>query len=83
MDLTLIPTKPGQIVKITSDILDLETEQVYIDDDEELVVVDLKELQRNIRNPEKAERIPVRKDQLVVVSENLNSYIQSWNDKAV
>lgn len=91
MDLTLMPTKPGQIVKIISDVPDLESSDVYIvsEDpsdiaiDEDVLVVSLKELQRNIRNPEKAERISVRKDQLVVVSEDLASHIQSWNDKGI
>lgn len=91
MDLTLMPTKPGQIVKMISDIPDLESSEVYIvsedpldfADDDDVMVVSLKELQHNIRSPEKAERISVRKDQLVVVSENLTSYIQSWNDKGI
>lgn len=89
MDMTLMPTKPGQIVKIISDVPDLESADVFIvsenpseiADDDDVLVVNLKELQRNIRTPEKAKRISVRKDQLVVVSEDLASHIQSWNDK--
>jgi hypothetical protein len=86
-----MPTKPGQIVKIISDIPDLESTNVYIvsedpsdiNDDDDVLVVNLKELQRNIRSPEKAERISARKNQLVVVSEDLPSHIQSWNDKGI
>ncbi|TSD67633.1 hypothetical protein FFF34_009675 [Inquilinus sp. KBS0705] len=91
MDLTLMPTKPGQIVKIISDVPDLELSEVYIvsedpleiADDDEVTVVSLKELQRNIRNPDHAERIFVRKNQLVVVSEDLTSHVQSWNAKGI
>jgi len=89
MDLTLMPTKPGQIVKIISDVPDLEPSDVYIvsedpsviAEDDDVIVVSLKELQRNVRNPENAERIPVRKHQLVVVSEDLTTHVRSWNDK--
>ncbi|MES2275435.1 MAG: hypothetical protein V4592_05405 [Bacteroidota bacterium] len=88
MNISLIPSKPGQICKIVSDVPDMEMEEVFIvsedpsdfDDDDEIMVVGLKELQRNIRNPENAERMGVRKDQLVVVSEDLETYIQSWNN---
>lgn len=89
MEMTLMPTKPGQIVKIICNVPDLESSDVYIvsedpidiADDDDVLIVRLKELQRNIRNPKKAERISVKKDQLVVVSEDLASHIQSWNDK--
>ena len=89
MDTSLFPTRPGQICKIISVVPDMESDGVYIvaddpadfNDDDELLVVDLKELQRNVRNPDHAERISVRKDELVVVGEDLESYIKSWNDK--
>ena len=88
MDISLIPGKPGQICKIISDIPDMENEEVFIvsedpadfDDDEEILVVGLKELQRNIKNPDNAERIGIRKDQLVVVGDDLEAYVKSWND---
>ncbi|WP_345955271.1 hypothetical protein [Mucilaginibacter sp. PAMB04168] len=89
MDISLIPVKPGQICKIVSDVPDMEEEEVYIvaedpadfNEDDEILVVGLKELQRNARNPDNAERIGVRKDQLVVVAVDLESYIHSWNDR--
>ncbi|HMF73718.1 MAG TPA: hypothetical protein VK616_19690 [Flavitalea sp.] len=89
MDTPLFPTRPGQICKIISNIPDKESDQVYIvaenpldfNDDDEILVVDLKELQRNVKNPDHAERISVRKDELVVVGEDLESYIKSWNVK--
>lgn len=87
MDISLIPARPGQICKITSSVPDMEEEEVFIisedpadfSDDDEIMVVGLKELQRNLKDPDNAERISVRKDQLVVVAEDLPGYIQSWN----
>ena len=89
MNSTLMPSKPGQLCKIVSDVADLEQEEVYIvaedpagfDGDEDVLVVNLKDLQRNIKNPENAERLQVPKDELVVIAEDLESYIKSWNDK--
>jgi hypothetical protein len=89
MDTSLFPTRPGQICKIISVVPDMESDRVCIvaddpagcNNDDELLVVDLKELQRNVRNPDQAERISVRKDELVVVGEDLESYIKSWNNK--
>ena len=88
METLLYPTRPGQICKIVSVVPDMEPDRVYIvaedpaafNDDDEVLLVDLKELQRNVRNPDQAERIAVRKDELLVVGEDLESYIKSWND---
>jgi hypothetical protein len=44
-------------------------------------VVSLKSLQRNIKQPELAEKISVKKNELVVVANDLNSYVNSWNQK--
>jgi hypothetical protein len=87
MDLSLMPSKPGQICKIVSDIPDMEEEEIFIvsedpadfDNDDEILVVGLKDLQRNLKNPDSAERIGVRKNQLVVIGDDLETYIQSWN----
>lgn len=88
MNTSLFPSKPGQICKIISSIPDIEPEEAFIvsedpalfDSDDEILVVSLTELQRNIHQPENAERLSVRKDQLVVISEDLTAYIHSWND---
>lgn len=88
MDITLFPSKAGQICKIVSDVPDREEEEVYIvsedpsdfDGDDEVLVVGLKELQRNVKNPDNAERIGVRKDKLVVIGDDLETYVQSWNN---
>jgi hypothetical protein len=87
MNSTLMPTKPGQICKIFSGITDMESQEVYIvtedpselEEEDEILVVNLKDLQRNIKNPADAERIPVRKEELVVVGDDLATYVQSWN----
>lgn len=89
MNSTLTPTKPGQIVKIISDIADMESADVFIvsedpstiSNDDNVALVSLKELQRNISQPEKAKRTSVVKNQLVVINDDLADYIKSWNDK--
>jgi hypothetical protein len=88
MDRTLIPTRPGQICKMVSDVPDMEEEDVFIvsedpadfGNEDEILVVALKELQRNIKNPDNAERVGIRKDQLVVVGDDLETYVRSWNN---
>jgi hypothetical protein len=87
MDNLLMPVRPGQICKVISDVPDKESEEVFIvtedpsafDADDDILVVNLKELQRNIRNPENAERLGIPKNELVVVGEDLDSYVRSWN----
>lgn len=87
--LLLIPTRPGQICKTTSNVPDMESDQIYIvvedptnfNDDDEILVVNLKELQRNIKNPDAASRQSIRKEDLVVISEDIENYIKSWNDR--
>ncbi|MFC0513103.1 hypothetical protein ACFFGT_02790 [Mucilaginibacter angelicae] len=67
----------------------MEPEDVYIvtedpsefSAEDDILVVNLKELQRNVTNPDNAQRIPVRKDELVVVGDDLATYVQSWNIK--
>jgi hypothetical protein len=89
MNSTLMPTIPGQICKIVSGVADMEEEEVYIvtedpaefDDDDEILVVGLTDLQRNIKDPQLAERLHVRKADLVVVGNDLTSYVDSWNKK--
>lgn len=88
MDISLIPSCPGQICKIVSDIPDKEEYEVYIvaenpadfEEDDDILVVSLTELQRNVRNPDQAERIAVQKNQLIVVADDLEGYVRSWNE---
>ncbi|MEO7214545.1 MAG: hypothetical protein ABIX36_17195 [Mucilaginibacter sp.] len=87
MDNLLMPERPGQICKIISDVPDKESEDVYIvtedpaqfDGDDNILVVNLKELQRNVAHPGNAERIAIPKNELIVVGEDLTSYVHSWN----
>ncbi|MBD1362991.1 hypothetical protein IDJ77_04135 [Mucilaginibacter sp. ZT4R22] len=89
MDNLLMPVRQGQICKVISDVPDKESEEVFIvtedpsefDPEDDILVVNLKELQRNIKQTENAERIAVPKNELVVVGEDLTSYVQSWNIK--
>lgn len=89
MNSILMPSIPGQICKIVSAIPDMEEEEVYIvtedpaefDEEDDILVVSLKSLQRNIKQPELAEKISVKKNELVVVANDLNSYVNSWNQK--
>ena len=89
MNTTTIPSRPGQICKLVSAVPDMEAEEVYIiaedpaeiDCDGNVLIVNLKELQRNIRNPDAAARETARKDELVVISDDLESYISGWNER--
>lgn len=86
----IIPTNKGQICRFVNPLADEKPEEVYIvaedpslyDEDDTIYVVSLKELQRNIRNPASTPQIPVSKNELYVVAENLEEYIKSWNNKA-
>ena len=85
---TSMPSQPGQICKMINPLNEEESKDVYIiaedprpfDDDDTIYVVALKELQRNVRNPDFTPQIPVTKNELTVVAENLEDYINSWNN---
>jgi hypothetical protein len=89
MDNLLMPVRLGQICKVISPTPDKDREEAFIitedpadfDADDNILVVSLTELQRNIRHPENAERIAVPKNELVVVGDDLESYVASWNIK--
>ena len=89
MNNLLMPERAGQICKVVSEVPDMESVEVFIitEDpndfgaDESILVVNLKDLQRNIKNPENVERIAIPKNELVVIGEDLSSYVQSWNNK--
>ena len=69
---------------------DENSEDVYIvaedpsvyDEDDTIYIVSLNELQRNIHNPAFAPQIPVVKNELNVIAENLEEYIKNWNNKS-
>jgi len=84
------PTNEGQICKLINPFADENREDVYIvaedpsvyDEDDTIYIVSLNELQRNMHNPDFADQIPVAKNQLNVIAENLEEYIKSWNNKS-
>ncbi len=83
-----IPTKQGQICKITDPLPDENPAEVYIitedvsiyNDDAIIYVVSITDLQRNISNPALSPRKAVTKSELTVVAEDLTSYVESWNN---
>ena len=81
------PTKPLQICQPKTPIEGAYPNEAYIitedpnqfGDDEEIKVVSITELQRKQHNPDAAIRIQVKKKDLIVVAEDLESYIRSFN----
>lgn len=86
LDLT-IPQKEGQICKIINPLEDESPDDVYIvaEDpqpyglDDNIYVVNLKELQRSISNPQFAPQVAIPKNELVVIANDIDSYIRTWN----
>jgi len=88
METQVIPTLAGQVCKTITSLDDERPDDVYIvtedtaviNDTDTIEVVKLKDLQRNIKNPSKAEKRKVSKSNLTVVGEDLQQYIASWNN---
>ncbi|MBS1519866.1 MAG: hypothetical protein JST50_02625 [Bacteroidetes bacterium] len=83
MENQIIPTKAGQICTkendTTGDVYIITEDPLLIDDNEEITVVRLGDLQRNVNDPSKAPRKKVVKRILSVVGEDLEDYIDSFN----
>lgn len=85
-----LPIQAGQICRLTNPVGDENPEDVYIvaedpapfNHEDEIYIVSLRDLQRNISNPSAVTRIQVVKSDLDVVSENLEEYVKSWNQPA-
>ena len=82
-----LPTKPGQICRLshrsevdnpTDVYIVVEDPSAYSDDDD-IYVVNLKDLQRNLSNPYNASQLAVAKGSLNVIADNLEEYIKGWN----
>ncbi|MGZ3765943.1 MAG: hypothetical protein ACXVA2_14840 [Mucilaginibacter sp.] len=81
------PSAEGQVCKILNVLVDENPEDVYIvaedssvfDNDENIYVVNLSDLQRNIHRPEFTPQISITKNELTVIADNLEEYIKSWN----
>jgi len=82
-----VPTKQGQICKITSTYPDEHPAETYLvledltpySNDAIIYVVSITDLQRNAANPTLSPRKAVTKSELTVVAEDLTSYVESWN----
>ncbi len=87
MDNQTIPSKQGQIVKLTNPMPHENSAETYLiledltsyTDDAIIYVVSITNLQRNIANPALSPRKAVTKSELTVVAEDLTSYVESWN----
>lgn len=83
----IIPKTEGQICKIITPLPDEDPEDVYIvaedpavfDEDDNIYIVNLKHLQKNVHNPSLTPQISIAKNELTVIAENLEEYIHSWN----
>jgi hypothetical protein len=84
MQLQTTPDEMGQIVKPINQTEGERPDDVYIivdlPDDRNAVVVSLKALQRNIKNPDAAKRRTLSRTELLVVANDLEEYIASWNE---
>jgi hypothetical protein len=87
----IMPERTGQICRFINPCEGDDLGSVYIiaenpslyDDHESIDIVNLKELQRNIRNPLNAVRMSAVKADLAVISQSLEEYIQSWNSRDI
>lgn len=87
-DINNIPNKTGQICKIVNTLADENPDDVYIvtedptpfDLEDSIYVANIKDLQRNLSNPQFTPQVAVTKGDLTVISNNIESYIASWNN---
>jgi hypothetical protein len=83
-----LPTQAGQICEILHPIHDENPDDVYIiaedpapfDPEDEIYIVKLRDLQKNLNNLSAAPQIQVAKSDLNVIANNLEEYIKSWNN---
>lgn len=81
-----VPTKQGQICKCINPLPEYSLNEYLVigspdttNAAEKVMVVNLRELQRNAANPSNARKIAIDKGELVVLAEDLTSYIEAWN----
>lgn len=88
MESQIVPVKEGQVCKIVNPMEDENPEDVYIltedptpyTDNDNIYIVNLNDLQRNINRPAFAPTKAVKKIELTVIAENLEEYISTWNN---
>ena len=81
---TTFPTKQGQVCKLWNqnsdeDYIIMESAPGSYHIDTTIDIVTLNDLQRNVTRPSLAPRKLIKKSDLEVVAENLQSYVESWN----
>lgn len=82
-----IPTHPGQICRLRNPFEDEDPADVYVvaedpqpyDNEDNIYVVNLKDLQRSLTSPLLAPQIAIAKNELIVISSSIESYIAAWN----
>lgn len=87
METVITPYSLGQICKIKTPLSYENADDVYVvtedptpfADEEEIYVVNLKDLQRNISQPLLAPKLGIPKNELTVIAADLDQYIKSWN----
>lgn len=83
----IIPTHSGQICRIRSPFEDEDPADVYIvaedpqpfDMNDDIYVVNLKDIQRNLSNPHIVPQLAVAKNELTVIADNIEKYVAGWN----
>ena len=83
----IIPHQQGQICKIINPLDDESPDDVYIvaedpqpyGPDDDIYIVNLKDLQYNIYTPLLTQQIAIPKNALAVIANDIESYIQNWN----
>ena len=87
METMTLPSKKGQICKFISPLPDEDPNEQYIlveqpatnDADEAVQIVSVTYLQRNMNAPQFAPRNTVRKSDLTVIAEDLQSFVEGLN----
>ncbi|HTI58978.1 hypothetical protein [Mucilaginibacter sp.] len=83
-----MPEFEGQVCKIRNPFTDENPDDVYIitedpasfSEDDNIYVVNLNDLQRNIDHPLMCQQMSIAKNELIVIADNLQDYIKSWNE---
>lgn len=83
-----VPTKKGQICKCINPLPEYSLNEYIVigspdttNAAEKVMVVNIRELQRNAANPSNARKIAINKGELFVLADDLDAYIASWNNR--
>ncbi|MBB5396697.1 hypothetical protein [Mucilaginibacter sp. AK015] len=86
----ITPSRAGQICRIACPLEDEDPQEVFIiaedpspfSDEDDIYIVSLKDLQRNISTPQLASQVAVQKKDLTVIAEDIAAYVDSWNQRS-